>query len=92
MAFDSSGIERGADGIARYSDRPPSLVAMLRATVDRVGDREAVVERHDLGDRGEGGEGRGGHCPHSVAVPGPLGNAGGPVCGGAVTRPMARLQ
>ncbi|TML04297.1 MAG: long-chain fatty acid--CoA ligase, partial [Actinobacteria bacterium] len=44
MAFDSSGIERGADGIARYSDRPPSLVAMLRATVDRVGDREAVVE------------------------------------------------
>jgi long-chain acyl-CoA synthetase len=44
MAFDSSGIERGADGIARYIDRPPSLVAMLRATVDRVGDREAIVE------------------------------------------------
>jgi long-chain acyl-CoA synthetase len=44
MAFDSSGIEWGADGIARYIDRPPSLVAMLRATVDRVGDREAIVE------------------------------------------------
>ena len=44
MAFDTSGIERGADGIARYIDRPASLVAMLRATVDRAPDREAVVE------------------------------------------------
>src|SRR4051794_36575218 len=44
MAFDTTGIERGADGIARYVDRPASLVAMLRATVDRVPDREAVVE------------------------------------------------
>src|SRR2546429_9406209 len=44
MAFDTSGIERGADGIARYIDRPASLVAMLRATVERAGDREAVVE------------------------------------------------
>src|SRR3569832_1411442 len=44
MAFDTSGIERGADGIARYTDRPASLVAMLRATVDRTPDREAVVE------------------------------------------------
>src|SRR4051794_684927 len=44
MAFDTSGIERGADGIARYTDRPPSLVAMLRATVGRAGDREAVAE------------------------------------------------
>src|SRR3954468_7070749 len=44
MAFDTSGIERGADGIARYTDRPPSLVAMLRTTVDRAGDRQAVVE------------------------------------------------
>jgi long-chain acyl-CoA synthetase len=44
MAFDTSGIERGADGIARYTDRPPSLVGMLRTTVDRAGDREAVVE------------------------------------------------
>src|SRR5436190_5716172 len=44
MAFDTSGIERGPDGIARYTDRPASLVAMLRATVERVADREAVVE------------------------------------------------
>jgi long-chain acyl-CoA synthetase len=44
MAFDTSGIERGADGIARYSDRPTSLVAMLRATVDRTPDAEAIVE------------------------------------------------
>ena len=32
--FDDSGIERGPDGIARYVNRPTSLVAMLRATVD----------------------------------------------------------
>ena len=32
--FDDSGITRGADGIARYLDRPPSLVEMLRRTVD----------------------------------------------------------
>jgi long-chain acyl-CoA synthetase len=44
MAFDTSGIQRGADGIARYSDRPASLVAMLRATVDRTPDAEAIVE------------------------------------------------
>jgi acyl-CoA synthetase (AMP-forming)/AMP-acid ligase II len=42
--FDTSGIERGPDGVARYTDRPPSLVAMLRATTDRVPDGEAVVE------------------------------------------------
>jgi long-chain acyl-CoA synthetase len=44
MAFDTSGIQRGADGIARYTDRPASLPAMLRATVDRTPDAEAVVE------------------------------------------------
>jgi acyl-CoA synthetase (AMP-forming)/AMP-acid ligase II len=44
MAFDTGGIERGADGIARYVQRPPSLPAMLRATAERVPDREAVVE------------------------------------------------
>ena len=42
--FDTSGIERGPDGIAHYTDRPTSLVEMLRATVDRVGDRLAVSE------------------------------------------------
>src|SRR5262245_43816412 len=38
------GIERGADGIARYTDRPASLVAMLRATTDRIPEAEAIVE------------------------------------------------
>ncbi len=42
--FDMSGIERRADGILHYADRPSSLLAMLRATVDRVPDQEAVVE------------------------------------------------
>ena len=42
--FDVSGIARGADGIARYLDRPRSLVEMLRKTVDRVPDDEALVE------------------------------------------------
>jgi long-chain acyl-CoA synthetase len=43
-AFDMSGIERGPDGIARYVDRPESLVTMLRATVERCPDREALAE------------------------------------------------
>ena len=42
--FDTSAIERDAQGIARYVDRPPSLVAMLRRTVDRVPDGEALAE------------------------------------------------
>jgi acyl-CoA synthetase (AMP-forming)/AMP-acid ligase II len=42
--FEDSGIERGADGIARYVDRPRSLAAMLRATADAHGDVEAIVE------------------------------------------------
>ena len=33
--FDESGVERDADGRARYLDRPASLVAMLRASVER---------------------------------------------------------
>jgi long-chain acyl-CoA synthetase len=44
VPFDMSGIERGADGIARYVDRPASLVAMLRATAERHPGVEAVVE------------------------------------------------
>ena len=40
--FETSGIERGADGVAHYTDRPPSLVAMLRTTTDRVPDGEAL--------------------------------------------------
>src|SRR5215210_7123384 len=53
-AFDMSGIERGTDGIARYVDRPESVVAMLRATVERYPDREALTELD--GDRISFGE------------------------------------
>jgi acyl-CoA synthetase (AMP-forming)/AMP-acid ligase II len=42
--FDMSGVDRGADGIARYTDRPDSLVHMLRASVERGGERLAVSE------------------------------------------------
>ncbi len=42
--FDTSGVERGADGIARYRDRPASLVQMLRTSVDRHRDALAVGE------------------------------------------------
>ncbi|HZU39677.1 MAG TPA: AMP-binding protein [Solirubrobacteraceae bacterium] len=42
--FDDDGVERGPDGIARYRDRPPSLVHMLRASVERVPDGLAVAE------------------------------------------------
>ena len=42
--FDNSAITRGADQIARYDNRPASLVEMLRATVDRTPDKEAIVE------------------------------------------------
>src|SRR4051812_33647817 len=42
--FDMEGIERGDDGMARYVDRPTSLVKMLRSTVERARDLEAVVE------------------------------------------------
>ncbi len=42
--FDTTGVERGADGIARYRDRPDSLVEMLRASVQRDRDATAIVE------------------------------------------------
>lgn len=42
--FDQSGIERGADGIARYQNRPRSLLEMLRRTVEKWPGNEAVVE------------------------------------------------
>jgi long-chain acyl-CoA synthetase len=42
--FDESRITRGPDGIARYQDRPQSLLHMLRATVDKWNDKEALVE------------------------------------------------
>jgi acyl-CoA synthetase (AMP-forming)/AMP-acid ligase II len=42
--FDRTGIFRGADGIARYQDRPDSLVQMLRNSVDNAPESEAIVE------------------------------------------------
>jgi long-chain acyl-CoA synthetase len=42
--FDESGIVRGADGVARYQNRPRSLVEMLRCSVERWPLNEAVVE------------------------------------------------
>jgi acyl-CoA synthetase (AMP-forming)/AMP-acid ligase II len=42
--FDTSGVERRADGVARYTGRPESLVHMLRASVERDPRAEAVVE------------------------------------------------
>jgi acyl-CoA synthetase (AMP-forming)/AMP-acid ligase II len=42
--FDESGIVRGNDGIARYHVLAPSLVEMLRATVDKSPEAEAIVE------------------------------------------------
>jgi acyl-CoA synthetase (AMP-forming)/AMP-acid ligase II len=39
--FDQSDVERGADGVARYVGRPSSLVAMLRASLER-GNRVAL--------------------------------------------------
>src|SRR5258706_1819440 len=42
--FDESGLSRGADGITRYQDRPPSVVEMLRRTVEVAPQSEAIVE------------------------------------------------
>ena len=42
--FDASGVERGADGIARYRDLPDSLVHMLHASVERDRSACALVE------------------------------------------------
>ncbi|MDT7743208.1 MAG: long-chain acyl-CoA synthetase, partial [Actinomycetota bacterium] len=42
--FDTSGITRGPDGIARYDHLQPSVVAMVRASVERHPDVEALVE------------------------------------------------
>ena len=42
--FDQTGITRTADQIAHYDDLPNSLVEMLRSTVDRSPDAEAIVE------------------------------------------------
>jgi long-chain acyl-CoA synthetase len=42
--FDRSGVARGGDNISRYSALPISLLEMLRATVNRTPNNEAVAE------------------------------------------------
>jgi long-chain acyl-CoA synthetase len=42
--FDETGVERDAAGVKRYTDLPDSVVAMLRTSVERNPDGEAVVE------------------------------------------------
>ncbi len=42
--FPAGGVERDDRGIRRYTDRPPSLVAMLRASTERRDGATAVVE------------------------------------------------
>jgi long-chain acyl-CoA synthetase len=42
--FDESGVQRDADGRARYSDRPTSLVHLLRASVQRDPAATAILE------------------------------------------------
>jgi long-chain acyl-CoA synthetase len=42
--YDVTGVDRGPDGILRYTDRPDSLVAMLRASTDSGPDSLAVAE------------------------------------------------
>jgi long-chain acyl-CoA synthetase len=42
--FDQSGVARGADNTSRYSGLANSLLEMLRGTVDRTPNNEAIVE------------------------------------------------
>jgi len=42
--FDETGVQRDVNGIARYVDRPPSLVAMLQASVGRDPAAVALLE------------------------------------------------
>src|SRR5580704_7296377 len=42
--FDMSGIVRGSDGIKRYQGLHSSLVTMLRASVEKAPQSEAIVE------------------------------------------------
>ncbi|WP_338897722.1 AMP-binding protein [Streptomyces sp. TG1A-60] len=42
--FDTSGITRGPDGIARYDDLPVSLIEAVHASVQAHPDVEAIVE------------------------------------------------
>jgi long-chain acyl-CoA synthetase len=42
--FEESGVTRDASGLARYLERPPSLVQMLRTSVERDPAATAIVE------------------------------------------------
>jgi acyl-CoA synthetase (AMP-forming)/AMP-acid ligase II len=42
--FDQSAVARGNDGIARYQNRPQSLVEMLRGSVEKSPQSDAIVE------------------------------------------------
>jgi acyl-CoA synthetase (AMP-forming)/AMP-acid ligase II len=42
--FDESGIVRGSDGVAHYQGLQPSLVAMLRSSVEQSPHADAIVE------------------------------------------------
>jgi len=42
--FDTSGVTRGKDGIMRYDELPADVVSMLRASLERAPQDEAVVE------------------------------------------------
>jgi len=42
--FDETGVQRDADGIARYVDRPASLVELLHTSVERDPSAVALVE------------------------------------------------
>ncbi len=42
--FSTEGVERGEDGVARYAGQVPSLVRMLRASVERDPQATAVAE------------------------------------------------
>jgi len=43
-SFDTSGTERGTDGIRRYTGLARNIVVLLRETVERFPDRPAVLE------------------------------------------------
>ncbi len=42
--FDNTGVRRGADGVARYTELPDSLVHMLRASVEHDPAARAIAE------------------------------------------------
>ncbi len=42
--FDQAGVERGGDGVARYTELPDSLVHLLRASVERDPAARAIAE------------------------------------------------